>query len=82
MKRFGARTSMAYKKAQRNFAESMAGYSVVQYLLNIKDRHNGNLMIDPLGHIVQIDFGFLLSNSPGGNMEFGKAPFKLTKEMV
>lgn len=80
--RFGGRGSQAYKRAVKNFVQSMAGYSVIQYLLNIKDRHNGNLMIDAEGHIVHIDFGFLLSNSPGGNMEFEKAPFKLTSEMV
>lgn len=80
--RFGGRGSQGYKRAVRNFVQSMAGYSVVQYLLNIKDRHNGNLMIDAEGHMIHIDFGFLLSNSPGGNMEFEKAPFKLTNEMV
>lgn len=80
--RFGGRGSQGYKRAVKNFVQSMAAYSVVQYLLNIKDRHNGNLMIDAEGHIVHIDFGFLLSNSPGGNMEFEKAPFKLTSEMV
>lgn len=80
--RFGGRGSQGYKRAVKNFVQSMAGYSVVQYLLNIKDRHNGNLMVDAEGHIVHIDFGFLLSNSPGGNMEFEKAPFKLTSEMV
>ncbi|CAN8064109.1 unnamed protein product [Agarophyton chilense] len=79
---FGGRGSQRHKRAVRNFVHSMAGYSVVQYLMNIKDRHNGNLMIDADGHIVHIDFGFLLSNSPGGNMEFEKAPFKLTEEMV
>lgn len=81
--RFGGRGSAAYKKAVKNFVQSMAGYSVVSYLLNIKDRHNGNLMIDAEGHIIHIDFGFLLSNSPGGNtMEFERSPFKLTKEMA
>jgi Phosphatidylinositol 3- and 4-kinase len=80
--RFGGRGSSGYKKAVKNFVQSMAGYSVVSYLLNIKDRHNGNLMIDAEGHIIHIDFGFLLSNSPGGNMEFERSPFKLTREMV
>lgn len=80
--RFGGKGSQGYRRAVKNFVNSMAAYSVVQYLLNIKDRHNGNLMIDAEGHIVHIDFGFFLSNSPGGNMEFEKAPFKLTSEMV
>jgi len=32
--------------AQLAFAESLAGYSVVCYLLQIKDRHNANIMMD------------------------------------
>jgi phosphatidylinositol 4-kinase len=32
--------------------------------------------------VMHIDFGFLLTNSPGGNAGFEAAPFKLTAEMV
>ena len=64
------------------FAESMAGYSLLCYLLQIKDRHNGNLLIDGDGRIIHIDFGFLLSSSPGNNMNFESAPFKLSQELV
>lgn len=31
---------------------------------------------------MHIDFGFLLSNSPGKNIGFESAPFKLTREWV
>ena len=67
--------------AQRGFVESMAGYSLVCYLLAMKDRHNGNILLDDAGHVVHIDFGFMLSNSPGG-VNFESAPFKLTRELL
>ncbi|MQM08520.1 hypothetical protein Taro_041375, partial [Colocasia esculenta] len=47
----------------------------------VKDRHNGNLLLDEDGHIIHIDFGFMLSNSPGG-VNFESAPFKLTRELL
>ena len=59
----------------------MAGYSLVCYLLAMKDRHNGNILLDDSGHVVHIDFGFMLSNSPGG-VNFESAPFKLTRELL
>ncbi|KAF9612193.1 hypothetical protein IFM89_038451 [Coptis chinensis] len=73
--------SPSFKLAQRNFVESMAGYSILCYLLQVKDRHNGNLLMDEEGHIIHIDFGFMLSNSPGG-VNFESAPFKLTRELL
>eukprot|EP00428_Durinskia_dybowskii_P079935 CAMPEP_0170429690 /NCGR_PEP_ID=MMETSP0117_2-20130122/40446_1 /TAXON_ID=400756 /ORGANISM="Durinskia baltica, Strain CSIRO CS-38" /LENGTH=1104 /DNA_ID=CAMNT_0010689083 /DNA_START=733 /DNA_END=4047 /DNA_ORIENTATION=+ len=72
----------AYDQALKNFAASLAAYSLFSYLLLIKDRHNGNLMIDSAGHILHIDFGFLLSIAPGGSFSLETAPFKLTDEMV
>lgn len=74
--------SIEYKKAQDNFCRSLAAYSLVCYILQIKDRHNGNILIDIEGHIIHIDFGFLLSNAPGKGIKLEQAPFKLTQEMV
>jgi len=37
-------------------------------------------MLDNLGHIIHIDFGFLLSIAPGRGIQFEKAPFKFTTE--
>lgn len=78
---FGKPDSATYLSAVDNFAKSLAAYSVISYILQLKDRHNGNILIDNVGHIVHIDFGFMLSNTPG-SMGFEAAPFKLTQEYI
>lgn len=47
----------------------------------MKDRHNANILIDKQGHLIHIDFGFMLGATPG-SVSFEKAPFKLTREYV
>ena len=60
---------------------SLAGYSLLCYILQIKDRHNANILIDSSGHILHVDFGFMLSNSPG-SINFEAHTFKLTSDFV
>jgi phosphatidylinositol 4-kinase A len=79
--RYGNEDSLRFQQARSNFVKSMAAYSVISFLLQFKDRHNGNIMIDDAGHILHVDFGFCFDIAPGG-IKFERAPFKLTNEML
>lgn len=75
LKEFGPTTSLKFQRvsqcrrllkelfgdfqARLRFTQSMAAYSVFSYILQTKDRHNGNIMVDRDAHIVHIDFGLL-----------------------
>ncbi|KAF1789567.1 Phosphatidylinositol 3/4-kinase, conserved site [Phytophthora cactorum] len=78
----GDPSSSEFIAAQRRFIESMAAYSIVSYVLLLKDRHNGNILLSSEGRVIHIDFGFILGIAPGGMFSVEDAPFKLTKEMV
>lgn len=81
VKAFGPSESEAHRAGVDAFKRSLAAYSMISYVLQLKDRHNGNVLIDNEGHIIHIDFGFMLSNSPGA-VGFEAAPFKLTQEYI
>ncbi len=44
--KFGPEHSQNFQQARDNFIKSQAAYSVVSYILQIKDRHNGNILIN------------------------------------
>lgn len=79
---YGNPDTKSFKAAQRNFMLSLVGYSLVSYLLGLKDRHNGNIMIDVRGRLIFIDFGFAMGMAPGHEFSFERAPFKLTKDYI
>ena len=78
--KFGKDTE-EFKKAIINFVSSFVGYSLICYFFEIKDRNNGNILIDEEGNVIHIDFGFLLDKTPG-NIKFERAPFKFTNDFI
>lgn len=78
--KFGPVQSKTYKSAINNLADSLAAYSLVCYILQIKDRHNANILINSKdGSVVHIDFGFILASRM---LNFETAPFKITGDII
>ncbi|KAK3237664.1 hypothetical protein CYMTET_52274 [Cymbomonas tetramitiformis] len=75
---FGEPGTAGFVAAQSNFVASLAGYSVLSFVMKLHDRHNGNILLDNEGHIIQIDFGFML----GKGHFFEMSPFKLTRDYL
>ena len=82
---YGPPGGEGFRRAQDNFLRSLVGYSLVCYVLQIKDRHNANILLSREGHLMHIDFGFVLGNVPkmGRVPIFSeRAPFKLSSEFL
>lgn len=53
LKKYGPLDSATFRRAQDAFCKSLASYSVICYLLQLKDRHNGNILVDREGHLIR-----------------------------
>ena len=40
------------------------------------------MLVDKEGHLIHIDFGFMLTDAPGKGLHFETAPFKLSTDFV
>lgn len=80
---YGEEGSLDFETARTNFIHSAAAAAFVCYALALKDRHNGNILLDTRGRLVHIDFGFVLGFATGGSFSLEQwAPFKFTKNML
>jgi len=79
---YGEPNTAGFREAQDRFLKSLVGYSLLCYMLQVKDRHNANILLSRDGAIIHIDFGYVLGDVP----KMGRIPvfqesqaFKMTK---
>lgn len=71
-------SSVSYNQIMESYINSCSGYCVVTYILGIGDRHLENILINKLGRLLHIDFGYILGKDPKPY----PPPMKLSKQMV
>ena len=70
--------NLSYDIILDNYITSCAGYCVVTYILEIGDRHLENILINKVGKLFHIDFGYILGKDPKPY----PPPMKLREQMV
>jgi phosphatidylinositol 3-kinase len=77
IKKYSNNDEKTFDEHLNNYINSLAGYSIVTYILGIGDRHLENLMIDQKGKLFHIDFGYILGKDP----KFYTTPIRLDLQM-
>jgi hypothetical protein len=68
------RPRSAFSACANAYISYLFSCSIICYILSVKDRHNGNVLLDATGALIHIDFGFFLTASPGSNLFEGNPP--------
>jgi len=74
-------TENSEKRKIQNILESFAGYSLLCFILQLKDRHNGNILLNKENRVIHIDFGFIFDFFPG-SLKFEADSFKLSSQFL
>ena len=69
------------KKGHHKFIQSLSAYSLFCFIFQLKDRHNGNILINLDNRLIHVDFGYILGHLPG-NLKFEADSFKLSNEFM
>jgi len=66
---------------KERFARSLAISSCLSFILGLGDRHSSNIMISKKGHIIHIDYGYILEN-PLHSTIFNHPVIRISNEMI
>lgn len=66
---------------KERFAKSLAISSCLSYVLGLGDRHANNIMVSNLGHIIHVDYGYILEN-PIHSSILNNPIIRISNEMI